>query len=78
MKIALVGPTYPLRGGIAQYTTLLCRALRARHEVGFFSLKRQYPRLLFPGKTQTDELTITFDKATGKVKTFSILRGIGK
>jgi len=55
MKIALVGLTHPFRGGIAHYTTLLCRALRRRHEVRFFSLTRQYPRLLFPGKTQRDE-----------------------
>jgi glycosyltransferase involved in cell wall biosynthesis len=55
MKIALVGQTHPFRGGIAHYTTLLCRALRERHAVEFFSLSRQYPSWLFPGKTQRDE-----------------------
>jgi glycosyltransferase involved in cell wall biosynthesis len=54
MKIALIGVTHPFRGGIAHYTTLLCRALRTRHEVRFFALSRQYPSLLFPGKTQLD------------------------
>lgn len=54
MKILLIGPTYPFRGGIAHYTTLLCRALREDHEVKFISFKRQYPRLFFPGKTDQD------------------------
>ncbi len=54
MKIALIGPTYPYRGGIAHYNTLLCRALRVNHEVKFISFKRQYPRLLFPGKSDQD------------------------
>jgi len=55
LKIALVGLTHPFRGGISHYTTLLCRALTDRHDVRFYALYRQYPRLLFPGKTQIDE-----------------------
>ena len=54
MKLALVGPTYPFRGGIAQYTTLLCHHLRQGHEVEFYSFRRQYPRWLFPGRTDLD------------------------
>ncbi len=54
LKIALVGLTHPFRGGISHYTTLLCRALSARHDVRFFALYRQYPGLLFPGRTQVD------------------------
>ena len=55
LRIALVGLTFPFRGGIAHYTTLLCRALLRKHEVRFYALYRQYPQLLFPGKTQIDE-----------------------
>ena len=55
MKIALVGPAYPLRGGIAQYLALLYVELRKRHDVRFFSFYRQYPRLLFPGRTQREQ-----------------------
>ncbi len=55
MKICLLGPTYPFRGGISHYTTLLCRELRKEHEVLFISFKRQYPAWLFPGKTDKDE-----------------------
>lgn len=55
LRIALVGLTHPFRGGIAHYTTLLCRELRRKHDVRFFALSRQYPGFLFPGKTQIDE-----------------------
>lgn len=62
-RIAVVGLTHPFRGGIAHYTTLLCRALAARHDVRLFSLTRQYPALLFLGKTQYDDSTATLDFA---------------
>jgi glycosyltransferase involved in cell wall biosynthesis len=52
--LALVGPAYPLRGGIAQYTTMLYRELALHHDVTYVSYSRQYPGLLFPGKTQLD------------------------
>jgi glycosyltransferase involved in cell wall biosynthesis len=58
LRIALVGPTYPFRGGISHYTTLLCRALARKHDVRFYALRRQYPRLLFPGKTQIDRSNV--------------------
>ncbi len=54
MRIALVGLTYPFRGGISHYTSLLCRELRQENEVRFFALKRQYPNFLFPGESQKD------------------------
>ena len=54
MKCALIGPTYPFRGGISHYTTLLCKNLRQRHEVDFCTFTRQYPSFLFPGRTDRD------------------------
>ena len=54
MKICLIGPSYPFRGGIAHYTTLLFKSLKKRHEVEFYSFKRQYPWFLFPGTTDKD------------------------
>ena len=54
MRIALIGPTYPFRGGIAHYTTCLNEELRQRHETLLISFSRQYPGLLFPGRTQED------------------------
>ena len=55
MKIILVGTSFPMRGGIAHYVALLYRKLvEMGHEVQIISFKRQYPDLLFPGKTQQD------------------------
>ena len=54
MHICLIGPSYPFRGGLAHYTTLLYRHLCSRHQVGFYTFKRQYPRWLFPGRTDKD------------------------
>jgi glycosyltransferase involved in cell wall biosynthesis len=55
VRISVVGPTYPYRGGIAHYTTLLVRHLRlAGHQAPLYSFTRQYPSWLFPGKTDRD------------------------
>jgi glycosyltransferase involved in cell wall biosynthesis len=55
MKVAIVGPTFPFRGGISHYTTLLAARMREGGEVLLVSYRRQYPRLLFPGRTQLDD-----------------------
>ncbi len=55
MRIALVGPTYPYRGGIAHYTTMLYEALCKRgHDVHLISFSRQYPAWLYPGQSDKD------------------------
>lgn len=55
MRLILIGPVYPYRGGIAHYTTMLYRALRERgHDVLMISFKRQYPRWLYPGRSDKD------------------------
>lgn len=54
MKILILGTAYPLRGGIAHYNALLASALGTRHKVETITFKRQYPKLLFPGKTQQE------------------------
>lgn len=55
MNIVIVGTAYPLRGGIAHYLALLYRALSERHSVQIVTFSRQYPRLLFPGKSQEEQ-----------------------
>jgi D-inositol-3-phosphate glycosyltransferase len=56
MKFVLVGTAYPLRGGIAQFNATLVHTLRQRgHEVHVLTFSRQYPNLLFPGKSQKEE-----------------------
>ena len=54
MRIALVGPVHPWRGGIAQYLGLLGEALMPHAEVRAVTFTRQYPGLLFPGRSQRD------------------------
>ncbi|MCK4694330.1 MAG: glycosyl transferase family 1, partial [Candidatus Cloacimonetes bacterium] len=54
MKINLIGPSYPFRGGISHYTTILFKNLKKKHQTKFYSFKRQYPWFLFPGKTDKD------------------------
>ena len=54
MKYVVIGPTYPYRGGISHYTTLLVQNLRRNHDVKLYSYVRQYPAFLFPGKTDMD------------------------
>lgn len=53
MRFALIGPSAPLRGGIAQYHDRLAAALlECGHEVDRVSFRRMYPQWLFPGRTQ--------------------------
>ncbi|MBI2577106.1 glycosyltransferase [Candidatus Woesearchaeota archaeon] len=52
MKIVVIGPIHPFRGGIAHSTTLLCENLSKSHDVLAISYKRLFPKLLFPGKAQ--------------------------
>ena len=55
MKIALIGPGYPYRGGIAHHTNLLARTLRQLgHHVDVITFKRQYPKFLYPGAFQEE------------------------
>jgi glycosyltransferase involved in cell wall biosynthesis len=55
MKICVIGPSYPFKGGIAHYTTLLYKELKKYHDVKFLSFKRQYPAWLYPGGSDKDE-----------------------
>ena len=52
MKIAILSCFYPFRGGIAQFNANLFEELGKEHDVRAFNFSRQYPDILFPGKTQ--------------------------
>jgi D-inositol-3-phosphate glycosyltransferase len=53
MKITIIGPAYPYRGGIALFSNRLAESLSAAgHEVNIVTFKMQYPGFLFPGKSQ--------------------------
>ena len=55
MKIAILSCFYPYRGGIAQFNANIFQELSTLHEVKAFNFSRQYPSILFPGKTQLVE-----------------------
>ncbi len=55
MRLLILGPGHPFRGGIARTTTDLVLALRERgHRVEFFTPYRQYPGWLYPGVGDRD------------------------
>lgn len=59
MKIAIISVFPPYRGGIAQFNEQLARTLVFQgHEVLKVNFKRQYPNILFPGKSQFVEHAI--------------------
>lgn len=53
MRITVIGPVYPYKGGIAHYTGLLVGALKKRAKVRTVTYSMQYPKLLFK-KEQRD------------------------
>ncbi len=56
MKIVILGPAYPYRGGIALFDDRLTAELQAMgHEVEEWTFTLQYPGFLFPGTTQFSE-----------------------
>src|SRR5882724_773142 len=55
MKIALVGPAHPYKGGGARHTTELAHRLAAAgHDVIIESWRAQYPGRLYPGQQTVD------------------------
>lgn len=56
MRIAIVGPAHPYKGGSAQHTTMLAHRLSAAgHKAILLSWRAQYPRRLYPGQLTVDE-----------------------
>jgi len=52
MRIVIVGPFPPFRGGISDLNSSLVFHLSKNHDVSAFNFTTQYPKTLFPGKTQ--------------------------
>lgn len=54
LKIAIVGPAHPYRGGLAAIMESMAREFQSRgYSVDILTFTLQYPSLLFPGKSQT-------------------------
>jgi glycosyltransferase involved in cell wall biosynthesis len=62
MRVSILGPAYPLRGGIAHHVYWLRKELNNRgHTVQVISFRKLYPNLLFPGTTQLDTSHLKLD-----------------
>ncbi|MCK9280021.1 MAG: glycosyltransferase [Melioribacteraceae bacterium] len=81
MKITIISPAYPYRGGIADFSGLLYKHLNEFHDVNVITFSRLYPSLLFPGKTQftndPNENNVISDKIIDSINPVSWLR-VGK
>ena len=56
MRVVVVGPTHPYKGGIAQHTTELAHRLAAAgHDVDLWSWSEQYPQRLYPGQQRVPD-----------------------
>src|SRR5438128_4549161 len=58
-RVAIVGPVYPFRAGIAYCTTRLAEELRA----DVISFKRQFPKRFYPGGDDVDSTLPRADAA---------------
>jgi glycosyltransferase involved in cell wall biosynthesis len=53
MKVIIIGPAHPLRGGLASYNERLAKEfLLQGHDVTIYTFSLQYPEFIFPGTTQ--------------------------
>jgi glycosyltransferase involved in cell wall biosynthesis len=56
LKFLIIGPAFPLRGGIANFNTALYHEIvKQGHEAVIYSFSLQYPNFLFPGKSQFED-----------------------
>lgn len=52
-KVLIIGPAWPLRGGLSTYNQILANEFQKQgFKVTILTFKLQYPNFLFPGKTQ--------------------------
>ncbi|MBK6642443.1 MAG: glycosyltransferase [Bacteroidetes bacterium] len=83
-NIIIIGPAYPLKGGIANFNEVLCRSLNEEgHQCEIISFSMQYPSFLYPGSTQfaenetaPDDIKIT--TLINSIQPFSWLKAASK
>ena len=83
MKIIIIGPAHPYRGGIADTNESFALALKNEgHEVSVITFSVQYPAILFPGKSQFSEDTapenLKISRFINAVNPFSWSKSAGK
>jgi glycosyltransferase involved in cell wall biosynthesis len=76
MKIALLGPAHPSRGGIVHFNSRLAKALQSRQdlEVDLFYWSKPYPVFLLPGSVmdnQDKQSSLTFHQPGLRILSFT-------
>lgn len=56
MKVFVIGPTSPYRGGIVHSNTMFCESLSKNHDLTSISFSRLFPKSLYPGEFQKSNL----------------------
>lgn len=79
MKITILGPAHPFRGGIATYNERMAQEFQVHgHEVDIKTFTVQYPNFLFPGKSQFTEsekpADLKIDRCVNSVNPFNWLK----
>lgn len=79
MKIVILGPAHPYRGGIATFNDRLALQFKKEgHEVRIETFTLQYPDFLFPGKTQFTSdpppQSVEINRSINSVNPFNWLR----
>lgn len=70
MRVTIIGPAFPLRGGIAHHVYYLKRELTGRgHSVQVISFRKLYPDLFFPGTTALDKSASGLDPGAAPLLT---------
>ena len=72
MRIAYLSTFFPFRGGIAQFNASLYKEFEQEHQVKAFTFSRQYPDILFPGKTQY----VTNDEKAQSIPSLAVLDSV--
>ena len=71
-KVVIIGPAWPLRGGLATFDQRLAKQFTDEGiDCSIFSFSLQYPSFLFPGTTQYSS-----DPAPDDVKIFSVINSV--
>ena len=73
MNIALISTSPPYRGGISDHNKGLYNHLNKNHSVQIFSFYYQYPKILFPGKTQKISNNKKFENSHYSISTINPL-----
>lgn len=73
LKLFIIGPAYPLRGGPAKFNENLCEELiKMGHDAQLISYSLQYPNFLFPGSSQFE----TSGEAPKNIKIHTLINTI--